>query len=248
MAEYRTLRMSFWNDPYIEELGAEGRLLYLYLITCPHTNNLGLLEVSTRRMSYETGLSPERVEQLLGEAEAAGKVVRDGAVLWLVNFVKHQTSTSPRLMQSLRTLGRRVESERIRAAMQARYGWLFAEDDASDTVPDRMGTVGTRLPEEEEERKGKKNGTPAFSPPTEGEVRAYCAARGNGISAEAFVNFYAARGWKAGGSPMRDWRAAVRGWELKRRQGSGREARNEQTARRALERFTGAAAFREERA
>lgn len=247
MAEYRTLRMSFWNDPYIEELGPEGRLLYLYLITCPHTNNLGLLEVSTRRMAYETGLLPERVEALLGEAEAAGKLVRDGAVLWLVNFVKHQTSTSPRLMQSLRALGRRVESERIRAAMRERYAWLFSGEGtpSPDTVPDRIPTVCPRSPEEEEERKRKGNHTHAFLPPTEGEVRAYCAARGNGISAEAFVNFYAARGWMAGGSPMRDWRAAVRGWELKRRQGSAREARNEQTARRALERFTGAAAFGE---
>ena len=105
MAEYRTLRMSFWNDPYVEELGPEGRLLYLYLITCPHTNSLGVLEVSTRRMAYETGLSPESVDALIAEAERAGKLVKDGTLLWLVNFVKHQASTSPRLVQSLRACG-----------------------------------------------------------------------------------------------------------------------------------------------
>ena len=81
MAEYRTLRMSFWNDPYVEELGPEGRLLYLYLITCPHTNSLGVLEVSTRRMAYETGLSPESVDALIAEAERAGKLVKDGTLL-----------------------------------------------------------------------------------------------------------------------------------------------------------------------
>ena len=99
MAEYRTLRMTFWNDPYVEELGPEGRLFYLYLITCPHTNNLGFLEVSRRRMAYETGLSEEVLLRLLSEAEAAGKIVADGACLWLVNFVKHQASTSPKLVQ-----------------------------------------------------------------------------------------------------------------------------------------------------
>ena len=34
MAEYRTIKMSFWNDPYVEELSASGKLLYMYLFTC----------------------------------------------------------------------------------------------------------------------------------------------------------------------------------------------------------------------
>ncbi len=46
MATYRTIRMAFWSDPYIETLSASEKLLYLYLFSCPHTNNLGLLAVS----------------------------------------------------------------------------------------------------------------------------------------------------------------------------------------------------------
>lgn len=52
-----------------------------------------------------------------------------------------------------------------------------------------------------------------FSPPTVEDVRAYCAERGNGIDPEAFVDYYAARGWKVGRDGMKDWRAAVRTWE-----------------------------------
>ena len=40
MATYRTIRMAFWSDPYIENLSASEKLLYLYLFSCPHTNNL----------------------------------------------------------------------------------------------------------------------------------------------------------------------------------------------------------------
>ena len=55
-------------------------------------------------------------------------------------------------------------------------------------------------------------------PPTVEEVRAYCQERGNGIDPEAFVDFYAARGWKYGaGRPIVDWKAAVRTWEARRR-------------------------------
>ena len=62
MATYRTIRMSFWNDPAIESLPPADKLLYLYLFTCPHANNLGVLSVSLRKMAFETqrGRHPAR--------------------------------------------------------------------------------------------------------------------------------------------------------------------------------------------
>ena len=47
------------------------------------------------------------------------------------------------------------------------------------------------------------------------EVAAYCAERNNGIQAQRFVDFYAAKGWRIGKETMRDWKAAVRVWEGK---------------------------------
>ena len=52
-----------------------------------------------------------------------------------------------------------------------------------------------------------------FSPPTTEEVKAYCLERGNRVDAQRFVDFYTAKGWKVGKSPMKDWKAAVRTWE-----------------------------------
>lgn len=57
-----------------------------------------------------------------------------------------------------------------------------------------------------------------FVPPDVEQVRAYCRERGNSIDPEAFVNYYASKGWTVGRSPMKDWRAAVRTWEQRRRQ------------------------------
>ena len=75
MAEYRTIRMSFWNDPFIEELEAEEKLLYLYLFSCPHTSNLGVLEISRKRMAFECALTVNTVQKGLDKLCAAGKVV-----------------------------------------------------------------------------------------------------------------------------------------------------------------------------
>ena len=51
------------------------------------------------------------------------------------------------------------------------------------------------------------------NPPTVDEVRAYCQERGNGIDAQRFVEYHASVGWMQNGSPITDWRAAVRKWE-----------------------------------
>ena len=62
----------------------------------------------------------------------------------------------------------------------------------------------------------------SFDPPTVDEVREYCEGKKNGIDPEAFVDYYAARGWKYGpGHPVVDWKAAVRTWEKRRKQSDG---------------------------
>lgn len=52
-----------------------------------------------------------------------------------------------------------------------------------------------------------------FSVPTVDEVAKYCKERGNKVDAQRFVDFYAAKGWKVGQTPMKDWKACVRTWE-----------------------------------
>jgi hypothetical protein len=71
-------------------------------------------------------------------------------------------------------------------------------------------------PPSSQEKKGRK--TPKrFTPPTVEEVKAYCLDRKNGLDAQAFVDFYSSKGWKVGNNPMKDWKAAVRTWENRRK-------------------------------
>ena len=72
------------------------------------------------------------------------------------------------------------------------------EEDKEEEVP--------TVPKKRETRK-------RFSPPSAAEVREYCRERENAVDAESFVDFYAAKGWKVGNAPMKDWKAAVRTWE-----------------------------------
>ena len=57
-----------------------------------------------------------------------------------------------------------------------------------------------------------------FTPPTVEEVSDYCFEQNLGIDPEAFVDYYNANGWMIGGKAhMKDWRAAARNWDRKRK-------------------------------
>lgn len=67
----------------------------------------------------------------------------------------------------------------------------------------------------------KKEYTPHFVPPTLEMVSAYAEIRRNEgnppIDPQAFYNYNVASGWKVGSKSMKDWKAAFRTWEDKRR-------------------------------
>ncbi len=60
---------------------------------------------------------------------------------------------------------------------------------------------------------------PSFSPPAVEQVKAFCKEQGFRMAPAAFVDYYAARGWKMGQAPMTDWQAAARRWESREKGG-----------------------------
>jgi hypothetical protein len=63
-----------------------------------------------------------------------------------------------------------------------------------------------------------------FYPPTLDEVKQYCEERKNNIDPMVFIDFYSSKGWMIGKNRMKDWKAAVRTWERKRKEQSKAES------------------------
>lgn len=61
------------------------------------------------------------------------------------------------------------------------------------------------------EKEKKKNRS--FEKPSLQAVADYCRERHNNVDAQAFIDFYEAKGWVIGKDKMKDWKAAVRTWE-----------------------------------
>lgn len=80
--------------------------------------------------------------------------------------------------------------------------------------------VQDRLGEDKEKTDTNVSAKKKFTPPTVEEVEAYCQEMGYGIDPDAFVDYYEARGWMAGKTHMKDWKAACRTWERRRREES----------------------------
>lgn len=99
----------------------------------------------------------------------------------------------------------------------------------NDNPPQSAATCGDLPPESEsnpnpntesesESERESARARTAFAPPSVEEVMDYCASRRNNINPQAFIDFYASKGWMVGKNKMRDWKAAVRTWEQRDKQ------------------------------
>ena len=133
-----------------------------------------------------------------------------------------------------------AKQRKARGMAEAR--WQGRDGKDADAAPDQASCTGDAVhrpekesesekeSEKEKEMKGARRARARFSPPSADDVSAYAEGRGLDIDAAAFVDFYAAKGWKVGTSPMRDWRAAVRNW-CRRDGGRGRPGPSGQAPR-----------------
>lgn len=87
------------------------------------------------------------------------------------------------------------------------------------TDTDRPRTASTETEEETEEDSKKESVSadkprrPRFVPPTVEQVAEYVRCRGSSVDPQGFIDFYEAKGWLIGKTPMKDWKAACRNAE-----------------------------------
>jgi len=91
---------------------------------------------------------------------------------------------------------------------------LYQNDEEEDNQLNNQQTTNKQPTNNHKQEEKKKERTQnKFAPPLFEEVREYCQGRENGVNPQRFVDFYSSKGWMVGKSKMKDWRAAVRGWE-----------------------------------
>ena len=205
-------------------------LIWVMLLTMAGRCNAGGMIFLTENIPYtpkmladELDFEENTVILALQALEQLQMIVTDGSCFRIAGWEEYQ---------NVEGLDKIREQTRKRVAAyreRQKKGGLPAPEGCNATSNVTV-THGNAAEEEKEEDKDIRNkneymGDPAdaperkryarkpFIPPTVEEVRAYCTERGNSVDPEAFVDFYASKGWMIGKNKMKDWKAAVRTWE-----------------------------------
>jgi len=89
---YRTIDGVLWSDPKVRKLTPKGKLLFIYLITNPHSHSSGIYYLPEPVIATETGLTKKDVKIALDTLSGA-KLARYDAekhIVWVVNMIRHQ--------------------------------------------------------------------------------------------------------------------------------------------------------------
>jgi hypothetical protein len=99
MAKYRQVHLTFWQDPFIEELEPLEKYFYLYLMTNSKTTQCGCYEISMKLMKYETGLKQSQIDSFIKLFEDCNKIGfnKNNSEFIIINWLKHNSFKSPRV-------------------------------------------------------------------------------------------------------------------------------------------------------
>ena len=103
MSKQRYVSTKFWQDNYIIDKDPIEKLLFLYLLTNPLTNILGIYEISIKIIAFDTGIDSEMVLKILERFEKDNKVKYFKGYIALKNFTKHQKD-NPKINKGIEIL------------------------------------------------------------------------------------------------------------------------------------------------
>lgn len=87
--ESRIVKTKFWQDEKTQSLTIEAKLLFIYLITCPHIGKTGVFELADSYILLETGLNKEQLIKAKKELEEKKRAFFFNSWIFVVNALKH---------------------------------------------------------------------------------------------------------------------------------------------------------------
>lgn len=105
MAIFRQVHISFWNDvKVIEEMTPEDKFFYLYLLTNPHTKQIGVYQLPKKVIGFEMGYSIETINSLMERFENHHKVIKynkETREIAILNWGKYNLNNAGKPVQDL---------------------------------------------------------------------------------------------------------------------------------------------------
>ena len=88
---YHKIESSIWQDEKFKELSEDAKMLFLYIMTCPHSNNIGIFVIPKMYICCDLKWDTERLDKPFEELLHRGFILFDENVnlVCIINHLKH---------------------------------------------------------------------------------------------------------------------------------------------------------------
>ena len=229
----RVVSTSFWeDDKVVNDFSPEDKYFFLYLLTNPHTSQLGIYKLVPKTAAFEMGYSVDAVKVLLERFENKYEIIRYSkktSEVAIKNYLRHSVLKGGKpVMDCLLQEEKQVEDKSL---LQYVCSSISTKDNLNKTVEeyishidinnndndnDNERYVNESYHESYHDSSNGKSHTKRFIPPTVDEVRDYCISNDKlYVDPESFVSFYESKNWMVGKNKMTSWTGAVGGWNAR---------------------------------
>ena len=212
MAKQRYINTRFWQDNYISNLDPSEKLLFLYCLTSPSTNISGAYEIPLKIIAADTGFDKDMILKIFARFEKDNKIIYKDGWLFIVNFIKHQSSKSVSVQIGI--------NENLKDAPQwikdrvwggCGEGVIYSNLNSNLNSNSNLNDEPDNSTDEKSEKPIKEK----FIPPTEKEIIDHCLKENLNVDAFKFIKHYEAADWKIkGGTKMKNWKQALVRWHV----------------------------------
>lgn len=212
MAQKRMFSLHVVDTDKFMDMSTSAQALYFHLGM--HGDDDGFV-ASPRKIARSAGCNDDDMRLLAAKGfiipmESGVMVITD----WKVNNTIKSDRYSPTIYQR--------EKELLQTDSTGRYSIgtkMEPECIQSGSIMEPQISIGKYSIDKDSVDKDVKADKPPtrprFSPPSVEEVQDYCFEKGLSMDAQRFVDYYESNGWMVGRNKMKDWKAAIRGWEAR---------------------------------
>jgi hypothetical protein len=132
----RVVDVEFWNDDKVVDMfSPEDKLFMLYLLTNPHTTQLGIYPINKKNMAFELGYSPEAVTVLLDRFQNNYQIIRyseSTREIAIKNYLRHSIIKGGKPVEDL--LLKEIAAVKNKDLVQWAFKNINAYENLNDTV------------------------------------------------------------------------------------------------------------------
>ena len=160
MAIYRNVHINFWEDSKIlDDMAIEERYFMLYLLTNPHTNQIGCFEISKRQMKNETDFETKKINELLEKFEKELDLIiycSKTKELYVKNWYKYNWSKSPKVRKCIEKEFLKIKNDTLKEDIYKKLIKIYGIDTVSIHYANGIYSLCIKEEKEEEEEKEKE--------------------------------------------------------------------------------------------